>query len=106
MQRKLPPEIRKACMLLGVRTDDLTVDSVLTAWKKQIAAPGVHPEQGGDNEAAIYLNTAKDTLIRWLEGDPGGNEPDNDDPRYPTGKPRKPKPECSGNHVMFPNQEQ
>jgi hypothetical protein len=65
--RVVPPEIRKACLILGVRPEDIAVAVVLDAWKKQIAAPGVHPDLGGDTESAIYLNTAKDTLVRWIE---------------------------------------
>lgn len=80
MHIKLPPEIRKACTLLGVRADSLTLDSVLKAWKQQITAPDVHPEQGGYTESAIYINTAKDTLFRWLEGYPGGVAPDDEEP--------------------------
>lgn len=64
--RQVPPEIRKACMLLGVRPEEMTIESVTDAWKKQITSPGVHPDQGGDTESAIYLNTAKDTILRWL----------------------------------------
>lgn len=98
MQSKLPPEIRKACMLLGVRADCLTLDSVLKAWKQQITAPGVHPEQGGDIESAIYINTAKDTLVRWLEGTPGGGGPvGGNDPKQPSGLPRKPNPDGGSN---------
>lgn len=65
-QRVIPPEIRKACMILGVRQEDMTIESVTEAWKRQISSPGVHPDQGGDTESAIYLNTAKDTIVRWL----------------------------------------
>ena len=65
--RQIPPEIRRACLILGLRPEELTSDSVIQAWKAQIAAPGVHPDHGGDTEAAIYLNTAKDTLVRWLD---------------------------------------
>jgi hypothetical protein len=54
-------------MILGVRPEDMTKQIVLQAWKNQIAAPGVHPDLGGDNEAAVYLNLAKDTLVRWLD---------------------------------------
>ncbi len=72
--------------------DDLTVNSVVKAWKTQITAPGVHPEQGGDNESAIYLNLAKDNLLRWLEGNTGPGPHDDGDPRRPSGVPRKPKP--------------
>jgi hypothetical protein len=105
MPSKLPPEIRKACMLLGVRVDELTLASVLKAWKQQITAPGVHPEQGGDRESAIYINSAKDTLVRWLEGYPGGAGPDSFDPRLPSGNPRKPKPDGGSNIIAFPTQE-
>lgn len=65
--RNVPPEIRKACMILGVRPEEMTKQSVIEAWKRQIATDGVHPDLGGDTEAAIYLNTAKDTLVRWLD---------------------------------------
>jgi hypothetical protein len=65
--KTVPPEIRKACLLLGVRPEEITKEMVIEAWKRQIASPGVHPDLGGDTESAIYLNTAKDTLIRWLE---------------------------------------
>ncbi|HEY9784983.1 MAG TPA: hypothetical protein V6D17_06230, partial [Candidatus Obscuribacterales bacterium] len=87
VSRNIPPEIRKACLILGVRPEEMTSQSVYDAWKKQIASPGVHPDLGGDHESAIYLNTAKDTLLRWLEtsgpklgkkfgsGRPGGGKP-------------------------------
>jgi len=64
--RGVPPEIRKACMILGVRPEDLTLKEVNEKWKAQLTAPGVHPDQGGDTESAIYLNTAKDTLVKWI----------------------------------------
>ena len=64
--RSVPPEIRKACMILGVRPEELTLKEVHEKWKSQITAEGVHPDQGGDNETAIYLNTAKDTLVKWI----------------------------------------
>ncbi len=65
--KSVPPDIRKACLLLGIRPEELTTELVLEFWKKQIAAPGVHPDLGGDTESAIYLNTAKDSLLHWLE---------------------------------------
>jgi len=83
--RAVPPEIRKACLILGVRPEELTEAIVIEAWKRQIAAPGVHPDLGGDHEAAVFLNTAKATLVKWLEtqgpklgkkfGGPGGPGP-------------------------------
>ncbi len=63
----VPPEVRKSCLILGVRMDNITYEVVQDAWKKAIAAPGVHPDQGGDTELAVYLNTAKDVLMRWLD---------------------------------------
>jgi hypothetical protein len=65
--RSFPPDIRKACRLLGLNPEEITKALVNEAWKKEMAKPGVHPDTGGDTEMAIYLNTAKDTLMRWLE---------------------------------------
>lgn len=65
--RSVPPEIRKACKLLGVVPEEVTRATVMEAWKHEMAKPGVHPDTGGDTEMAIYLNTAKDTLLRWIE---------------------------------------
>ncbi len=65
--KTIPPEIRKSFMILGLKPEEATTKSVIEAWKKQIASPGVHPDLGGDTEAAVYLNTAKDQLVRWLD---------------------------------------
>lgn len=65
LAKHIPQEIRKNCMLLGLRPEELTKELVLKEWKKQITA--VHPDLGGDTESSIVLNTAKDTLLRWLE---------------------------------------
>jgi hypothetical protein len=54
-------------MMLGVRPDELTIKIVIDAWKAQITAPGVHPDQGGDTETAVYLNLAKDSLVKYIE---------------------------------------
>jgi hypothetical protein len=63
--KALPPEIRKACMLLGLRQEELTEHAIREAWKKQITQ--VHPDlEGGDHESAIYLNSAKEQLLKWL----------------------------------------
>lgn len=65
--RIFPPEIRKACLMLGIRPHELSRQLVLKSWKDEIGKPGVHPDSGGDTEMAIYLNVAKDTLIRWID---------------------------------------
>jgi len=68
---KIPPDIRRHCLILGVRVEEITAPTaksvVMQAWKNQIASPGVHPDLGGDTEAAVALNTAKDHLVRWIE---------------------------------------
>ena len=65
--RTVPPEIRKCCMLLGLKPEELTRPHVFDAWKREMSKPGVHPDTGGDTEMAMYLNNAKDTLLRYLE---------------------------------------
>ncbi len=95
-------------MILGLRPEKLTVDSVTRAWKEQVASPGVHPDLGGDQEAVVYLNTAKDTLIRWLNGQPGGqsgyggNPGGGRDPNQPAGVPRRPLPHAGSGAVALP----
>lgn len=66
LSKHIPAEIRKSCMILGIRPEDLTKELVNKEWKRQITS--VHPDlKGGDTESSIYLNTAKDTLLRWLD---------------------------------------
>ncbi|MBZ0188284.1 MAG: hypothetical protein K8F91_18685, partial [Candidatus Obscuribacterales bacterium] len=66
--RVVPPEIRRHCQILGIQEiEGLSREVVTDAWKKLIALPGVHPDQGGDTESAIYLNTAKDALLRYID---------------------------------------
>ena len=63
-----PPEIRKACQVLGLPVEvDFTVEDVLKAWKRRIVAGSVHPDLGGENEHSVLVNTSKDVLIRWQE---------------------------------------
>jgi hypothetical protein len=80
-------------LILGLPPEKLTAPNVVWVWKEQIAASGVRPDQGGDTEAAIYLNTAKDTLIKWIEGV---------DPLQPTGIPRRPLPGNGSGPVALP----
>lgn len=64
----LPPEIRKACQVLGMSVEeDFTAEDVLKAWKRRIIADSVHPDLGGANEQSVLVNTSKDVLIRWQE---------------------------------------
>ncbi|HEY9678994.1 MAG TPA: hypothetical protein V6C76_13375 [Drouetiella sp.] len=87
--KQIPPEIRRSAMILGIKAEEATQKSVIEAWKKQIASPGVHPDLGGDTEAAVFLNTAKDTMVRWLDAQApklgkkfgGGGQPPKDPPK-------------------------
>ncbi|MBS2003551.1 MAG: tetratricopeptide repeat protein [Cyanobacteria bacterium SZAS LIN-5] len=64
----MPPEIRKACQVLGLPVEeDFTVEDVLKAWKRRIIADSLHPDLGGENENSVLVNTSKDVLIRWQE---------------------------------------
>ena len=67
VSKSVPPEIRKACLILGIRPEEVTDEIIFQMWRRQITSPGVHPDLGGDTESAIFLNTAKDTLLGWLE---------------------------------------
>jgi hypothetical protein len=63
--RVVPPDIRKACLVLGLRPEEITLEKVHKAWKLEMTRE--HPDIGGDTEIAVYLNGAKETLSRWLE---------------------------------------
>lgn len=67
MPRMVSPDVRRACKLLGLRPEELSRQAVLDAWKREFSKPGVHPDTGGDTEMAMYLNNAKDTLVRYLD---------------------------------------
>jgi hypothetical protein len=67
VSRMVPPEIRKACLILGIKSDEITRENVNRAWKSEMAKPGVHPDTGGDTEIAIYINNAKESLMKWLD---------------------------------------
>ncbi len=67
VSRMVPPEIRKACLILGIKSDEITRENVNRAWKMEMAKPGVHPDTGGDTEIAIYINNAKESLMKWLD---------------------------------------
>lgn len=63
----LPTEIRKAAQILGVPFDDLTPNTVHKAWRSQMALQTVHPDLGGEAEAAVLVNRAKAQLDAWFE---------------------------------------
>jgi|688.fasta_scaffold222412_2 hypothetical protein len=63
----LPTEIRKAAQILGVPFDDLTPTTVHKAWRSQMSLQSVHPDLGGEAEAAVLVNKAKAQLDAWFE---------------------------------------
>ena len=63
---ELPADVRRWSEVLGLYAD-FTAEDVRRAWRAQISSPSVHPDIGGEVEQAILLNTAKDSLVKWLE---------------------------------------
>jgi hypothetical protein len=64
---QVPQEVRRSCQILGLDLSDITAPSVHQAWKTAMAKD-VHPDLGGEQEIAIMVNTARDVLVKWLEG--------------------------------------
>lgn len=67
--RRPPPEIRKASLILGIRPEDLTIDDIDTAWKYQrseLQKTGIHPDLGDFEDVCYVLNSARETLLAWL----------------------------------------
>ncbi len=101
-----PPQIRKACMILGLKPERLTIEAVNQAWQKQMGAPGVQPNLCQDAEAVSFLNAAKETLLKWLRdnggfgfgGGPGGGG----GPYQPNGVPNQPLPGAGNADVALP----
>ncbi|MCA9813571.1 MAG: hypothetical protein H6677_04675 [Candidatus Obscuribacterales bacterium] len=67
---------------MGLELEKLSKKSIVRAWKDQMCAtPPVHPDLGGEEEAAVILNNAKDVLLGWIDGggpdtpSPGANSP-------------------------------
>jgi hypothetical protein len=91
----LPPDIVKACMILGVRDQELTCENVVQIWKMQIVE--VHPDKSECSETAILLNTAKDRLIDWL------NErgPEREDPNQGAPLPAGPYPQSGSGEIQL-----
>ena len=63
----IPSEIKKACVILGVDPSNITKETVMAAWKKELTQGSLHPDLGGDTDSAKFLNTAKDALLQYIE---------------------------------------
>lgn len=107
-EKTLPPQIRKACVILGLKPKGLTIESVNQAWQKQMGAPGIHPDVDGDAEAVGFLTTAKETLLKWLRDNGGfgfgGGSGSGGSPYQPSGVPNQPLPGAgrASNAVSLP----
>jgi hypothetical protein len=62
-----PAEVLRWSEVLGLDASTLTAEDIHRAWRKAISSPDVHPDLGGEVETAILLNTAKDSLTKWLD---------------------------------------
>ena len=58
----LPQEILKACLMLGIKPEDLSEVNIRVAWKRQVSQMA----KIGDLESATQLRYKKDALISWL----------------------------------------
>lgn len=61
----IPPEIRRACLMLGLKAEELTAESVMHTWEKKLL-PGSDAEEL-DVDTAWFMNAAKDALVIWLD---------------------------------------
>ncbi len=61
----LPPEIRKACVILGLPPEQLTRDALDDKWRRVAAVLRRHPTLG--KAAKLSLAAAKDTIVKWFE---------------------------------------
>jgi len=66
MTGKIPIDVRKSCMMLGLDPNSVNRELVLDACKKQVQK--VNPNGETDSELVRMFNIAKDTIIRWLDG--------------------------------------
>lgn len=98
MTEQMPPEIRKALMILGLTPERVSIQLVLHHWRKQARSTGAD-----DQEAATYLNHAKEILIRWMRENPNrGTRGQGDDPNQPSGVPRRSPPGVGSSSVALP----
>ncbi|CAN5464205.1 hypothetical protein BH11CYA1_BH11CYA1_01010 [soil metagenome] len=61
----IPPEIRKACLMLGLRAEDVTTETVMHTWEKKLLLD--NEMENVDEDTAWFMNAAKDALVIWIE---------------------------------------
>ena len=66
-QERAFEEIRKCCAILGVDQENLTVDVVNKAWKKQLVEKRDTIGRSDSHDLVAEINNAKDTLLNWIK---------------------------------------
>src|ERR1700678_811005 len=113
----LPPEISNACLVLGIKPEELEERLIRATWKQQV----IDKARMGDPESGRCLNDAKNTLICWLrskriwctpaQGTEGSSEeryggewppPGPADPDNLSGVPRRPFPPFGVGEIALP----
>jgi hypothetical protein len=57
-------QVTVGCRILGLKRDEITIDSVEQAYKTQRESPGVH------SKLAEEMAEARDNIIRWIRENP------------------------------------
>jgi hypothetical protein len=61
----VPPEIRRACLMLGLKAEELTTEQVIRTWERKLLQEDAANEI--DSDTAWFMNAAKDALVIWLD---------------------------------------
>ena len=59
--------INKCLKVLNLERDHLSAQAIKTAWKKQLVAQRDTIGRADDHDLVASINSAKDTLLDWLE---------------------------------------
>ncbi len=71
---RLPLSVRKAILVLGLSSKELSRQSVIDAWGERMLEPVIEAAQGSnDSEPIFEIDMAKGTLIKWFEEHPDGS---------------------------------
>lgn len=61
----VPPEIRRACLMLGLKAEEVTTEQVIRTWERKLLQDTADNQI--DNDTAWFMNAAKDALVIWLD---------------------------------------
>ena len=63
---KTAEKIQKCCEILELDQEDLSVDSINKAWKKQLVDKRDTIGRSDNHDLVAEINNAKDTLLNWI----------------------------------------